>query len=168
MGSQSLRKFARWRVATSRRSKELANNPETFMDKAKKGDVDAILKLNDFAKNGNEKAKDALEKLYWDGKNLTRSERLLFVTVWLLSVNRHLTVVRWFDWNRLVRIIGGYQWWTNMIRTIFPSDLRPRAKTRHANESGRNTGFFSRYIRMSFSQCIKIIAEYLSQTKINA
>ena len=51
------------------------------MDKAKKGDVDAILKLNDFAKNGNEKAKDALEKLYWDGKNLTRSERLLFVTV---------------------------------------------------------------------------------------
>ena len=34
---------------------------------AKKGDVDAILKLKNFAKDGNEKAKNALEKLYWDG-----------------------------------------------------------------------------------------------------
>ena len=51
-----------------KREKELADIPETFIDKANKGDVDAILKLKDFAKDGNEKAKDALEKLYWDGK----------------------------------------------------------------------------------------------------
>ena len=50
-----------------KREKELADNPETFIDKANKGDVDAILKLKDFAKDGNKKAKDALEKLYWDG-----------------------------------------------------------------------------------------------------
>ncbi len=50
-----------------KREKELARNPETFIDKAKKGDVDAILKLKEFEKEGNETAKDALEKLYWDG-----------------------------------------------------------------------------------------------------
>ena len=34
---------------------------------ANKDDVDAILKLKDFAKEGDTQAIDALEKLYWDG-----------------------------------------------------------------------------------------------------
>ncbi len=37
------------------------------IDLANKGDVDAILQLKELAKEGNAKAKAALEKLYWDG-----------------------------------------------------------------------------------------------------
>ena len=38
---------------------------------ANKGDVDTILQLKELAKEGNDKAKDALEKLYWDSNKET-------------------------------------------------------------------------------------------------
>ena len=57
-----------------KREKEIEHQKEIerqkilpVIESANKGDVNSILKLKDFAKDGNEKAKDALEKLYWDG-----------------------------------------------------------------------------------------------------
>ncbi len=38
----------------------------SVIESANKGDVDAILKLKEFVKDGNKKAKNALEKVYWD------------------------------------------------------------------------------------------------------
>ena len=41
-------------------------DPQTI-DAASGGNIDAILKLKSFAKDGDTQAIDALEKLYWDG-----------------------------------------------------------------------------------------------------